>query len=220
MVAFKEKADRIIKERWGIEVQHVRAKRTCEDLFYQVHTKGNHIGDISGWPLIHRCKFQSLKLDPIKGVENVHSQAISYIGIAADEVSRFHNLDGKRKKSPLVEAGWTEQDCYEWAKKNDLLSPIYETSRRGGCWLCPAQGVDQLRQLRKRWPRYWDIMLKWDKDSPVSFKPDGRFVRDYDKRFWLEEQGLLPEGRFLWRDVDDYVVTREEKGEEVKSNDN
>lgn len=28
MMEFKAKADRIIKERWGIEVEHIRAKRT------------------------------------------------------------------------------------------------------------------------------------------------------------------------------------------------
>ena len=34
MVEFKAKADEIIRERWGIEVEHVHAKRNYEDLFY------------------------------------------------------------------------------------------------------------------------------------------------------------------------------------------
>ena len=37
---------------------------------------------------------------------------ISYIGIAADEPGRFHSLTDK-KKSPLVEAGWTEAECFK-----------------------------------------------------------------------------------------------------------
>ena len=42
MVEFKEKADRIIKERWGIEVEHLYAtdkegnKLTYEKLFYHI----------------------------------------------------------------------------------------------------------------------------------------------------------------------------------------
>lgn len=36
MVEFKAKADRIIKERWGIEVEHVCAMTTYQDLFYKI----------------------------------------------------------------------------------------------------------------------------------------------------------------------------------------
>ena len=36
MVEFKAKADRIIKERWGIEVEHVRGKRCYVDVFYMM----------------------------------------------------------------------------------------------------------------------------------------------------------------------------------------
>ena len=34
MVEFKEKADKIIKERWGIEVEHVRSRYSYQDGFY------------------------------------------------------------------------------------------------------------------------------------------------------------------------------------------
>lgn len=33
MVEFKEKADKIIKERWGISVEHVRGPHTAEQAF-------------------------------------------------------------------------------------------------------------------------------------------------------------------------------------------
>lgn len=36
MVEFKAKADAIIKERWGVEVEHRRARRSYQDLFYTV----------------------------------------------------------------------------------------------------------------------------------------------------------------------------------------
>lgn len=34
-------------------------------------------------------------------------------------------------------------------------------------------------------------MLKWDKDSPVTFKPDGHTVHDFDERFHMEDDGLI-----------------------------
>lgn len=39
MMEFKVKADAIIKERWGIDVEHVRSKLTYEERFYQVRSK-------------------------------------------------------------------------------------------------------------------------------------------------------------------------------------
>lgn len=45
-------------------------------------------------------------------------------------------------------------------------------------------------------------MLKWDSDSPVTFKADGKTVHDYDKRFLMEDAGLIdPQKRFLWKNV-------------------
>ncbi len=109
------------------------------------------------------------------------------------------------EKSPLVEAGWTEADCRRWCEENNLLSPIYKTATRGGCWFCHNQRVDQLRLLRKNYPEYWALMLKWDADSPVTFKPDGHTVHDFKRRFALEDQGFLIPGdpKFKWRMLDE-----------------
>ena len=200
MVEFKKKADAIIKERYGIEVEHIRADKTYEQWFYSVKTGRNkktnkdRIGQNYGFPyrMGQWCN-DRLKVGLLKKIKGIH-----YIGIASDEPNRFHNLT-ETKISPLVEAGWTEDMCREWCIKNDLLSPIYTTATRGGCWFCHNQGIDQLRLLRKNYPEYWELMLKWDKDSPVSFKPDGHTVNDFDRRFQEEEKGLVPADRkFRW----------------------
>jgi hypothetical protein len=131
---------------------------------------------------------------------------VSYVGIAADEPNRFHVLRDN-KRSPLVEAGWTEAKCREWCEENDLLSPIYTESTRGGCWFCHNQGVDQLRLLRKNYPEYWALLLKWDKDSPVTFHPDGHTVHDFDARFALEDAGLIqPNDKWLWNYLKDTPI--------------
>ena len=93
--------------------------------------------------------------------------------------------------------------CRKWCEENDLLSPIYTTASRGGCWFCHNQGVDQLRLLRKNYPEYWELLLKWDKDSPVTFKADGHTVHDYDRRFAAEDRGIIaPGGKFRWDSLD------------------
>jgi hypothetical protein len=108
---------------------------------------------------------------------------------------------------PLVAAGWDEKYCRKLCEKNGLLSPIYTTSARGGCWFCHNQGVDQLRLLRKTYPEYWALMLKWDKDSPVSFKADGHTVHDYDARFAAEDAGLVPADRnFRWEMIGRKII--------------
>ena len=198
MVEFKAKADKIIKERWGIEVEHIRHKKNYNDIFYQMYGNASKKrGKIYGFPVSvsknnkkgNWCN--TLKVRPkTKGVE--------YIGIAADEPNRFHNLS-ETKLSPLVEAGWDEAHCCKWCEENDLLSPIYTTATRGGCWFCHNQGVDQLRLLRKNHPDLWTLMLKWDSDSPVIFKPDGHTVHDFDARFALEDDGFIsPDERWKW----------------------
>lgn len=134
---------------------------------------------------------------------------VQYIGIAADEPNRFHNLTDK-KLSPLVEAGWDEAMCRKWCEENDLLAPIYTTATRGGCWFCHNQGVGQLRTLRRDYPELWALMLKWDLDSPVTFKSDGRTVHDFDRRFALEDEGLIsPDDKvFRWKMMDEELNYR------------
>lgn len=201
MVEFKARADAIIKERWGFEIEHYRAKESFESHFYRIRTSKakSNSGIMYGWPFRKYSWCNSdLKMSALRAGRTENGNTI-YIGIAADEPNRFHNLTDT-KKSPLVEAGWTEGMCREWCEKNGLLSPIYTTATRGGCWFCHNQGVKQLRNLRKNYPKYWGIMLKWDKDSPVSFHPDGHTAHDFERRFQLEDQGLIsPDDRiFRW----------------------
>ena len=60
MVEFKKKADAIIKERWGITVEHIyatkprereREKVTYESMFYRTLESGKYVGTIKGFPI-------------------------------------------------------------------------------------------------------------------------------------------------------------------------
>lgn len=202
MVEFKKKADEIIKSRFGIDVEHFRAEFSYEDVFYRERksARGNNkLQAIYGFPYQKGpwCN-DRLKLAALKEARPENKDTVSYVGIAVDEPNRFKTLSENRK-SPLVEIGWDEAKCREWCEQNDLLSPIYTTATRGGCWFCHNQGVDQLRLLRKNYPDLWCILLKWDVDSPVSFRPDGHTVHDFEKRFALEDKGIVPcDRKFRW----------------------
>lgn len=198
MMEFKTRADAIILERYGKKVEHIHAPKSYEEYFYYVNhgKRSKNRGKIYGFPLQkgNWCNSR-LKVDIL---EKIQRGAVTYIGIAADEPKRFSSLTAI-KRSPLVEYGWTEEMCRQWCAENGLLSPIYETSARSGCWFCHNQGVEQLRILRNAYPEYWSLLLKWDLDSPVTFKGNGHTVHDFDRRFAMEEQGLISSDRpFKW----------------------
>lgn len=94
MVEFKEKADKIIKGRWGIEVEHFRADDSFSDIFYRISKKYG----IYGFPT-RKCNWCNgeLKMPAIKKAIKSAKVSIQYVGIAADEPNRFHNLTDTKK---------------------------------------------------------------------------------------------------------------------------
>ena len=217
MVEFKKKADKIIKEKTGIKVEHyhctnldgeVRDKITYETGFYHILTKGKNKGSIKGFPLQKGNWCQKLKVNTVSKMTN--KDDIRYLGIACDEESRFKDLNDKNI-SPLVLANWSEADAKQWCIENDLLSPIYNTEIRGGCWFCHNQGIEALRRLRHSYPEYWDMLLKWDNDSPVPFRADGHTVHDFELRFEMEDNGLIPKDKsFRWKMLEQPQMIMEE----------
>jgi hypothetical protein len=259
MVEFKKHADKIIKQRYGIEVEHICAlktqgeggdKQTYESMFYHKLSKGKYTGTIKGFPqtIASWCKklkyenggvdirryvlstmcentkdlrISSQEVGVVQGTqetslftdrssrerETASPQVVQYLGIASDEPLRIaRHINRPNVILPLVEIGWEEDYCGLWCQYNDLLSPIYTDSARGGCWFCHNQSVGQLRLLRKNYPDLWALLLKWDNDSPVSFKADGHTVHDFGRRFQLEDEGFIlpddPNFRWAWLDGD------------------
>lgn len=204
IAAFEQTADAEILRRYGLRVEHVRSEHTFESLFYAPMTgRSRRAGQIRGWPYQRGCWANSfLKIEPFRKAIRRHD--VQYLGIAADEPERIahHSLPSNRRTValPLVQAGWTEADCRRWCAENRLLSPIYTTFARGGCWFCCNQSIDQMRWMRKAHPDLWRLLLRWDADSPVRFK--ARYtVRMLEERFRMEECGEKKTGRFLWKCV-------------------
>lgn len=211
MTEFKRYADEVIYQRYGIKVEHIHAttkygeKLTYEKQFYSIKKRGNNTNRNYGFPYsIGAWCTSRLKSDILNQyIKDNTKNVVQYLGIASDEPERIDRHTKPNIIPPLVDIKWTEDDCRQWCEENNLLSPIYVDSTRGGCWFCHNQGADQLRLLRKQHPELWNILLKWDTDSPIPFKSTGRTVHDYDKRFQMEDDGLIHAGntKFRWKQI-------------------
>ena len=103
MVEFKANADKIIKERWGIEVEHIKSIQTYDEVFYRVknNSKVGNNGKIYGFPVNFRpwctgeLKQKSMRM--IRGKGDIH-----YLGIAVDEPKKIEKTRSLELKCHLL----------------------------------------------------------------------------------------------------------------------
>ena len=86
---FREYADKVILERYGIEVTHLKSKRTYDETFHRIRqggkrTKPENVGKIYGFPMTMGawCN-RDLKMNPINAYKEKNQ--FWYIGYAIDE---------------------------------------------------------------------------------------------------------------------------------------
>ena len=188
MASFITKAEKILKEKFNVEVTHLRGV-TFKEQFYKVKQRGKHIGDNYGFPYtIGAWCNDRLKMQPIKEyMRKQKEQIIQYVGIAYDEPERYERLNHETHIAPLYDLKITEKEAMEICRKYDLLSPIYKTSFRGGCWFCPKQRLSQLKWLYQEHNDLWNTLRDMEKDSFNTFKPNTT-LKDLEERFKNEER--------------------------------
>lgn len=172
MAEFIPKAEKVLKERFGIEVKHLTYKKTFKEQFYTVKERGKRIGDNYGFPYVIGSWCNSrLKIEPIKNyLKSIKEPVIQYVGIAYDEPKRYERLNHETHIAPLYDLKITENQAMEICREYDLLSPIYETSFRGGCWFCSKQRLSQLKWLYDKHNDLWNILKEMEKDSRNTFR--------------------------------------------------
>lgn len=171
-------AEKIIKERFNITVKHLVAQTNFKKQFYTVKQKGNHIGDIYGFPFIVGAWCNArLKLDVIsKYINSLKENVCEYIGIAYDESLRYDRLIKKNTdkityRSILFENKITENEAFKICEAYNLISPVYQGGGfRGGCWFCVKQSMADLFELYKKYPSYFAELMALEKDSRNTFK--------------------------------------------------
>lgn len=152
-------------EDWGYPVHILRSDKTYLDLFFQKFqrskTPGRN-GMYYGFPLVGKCVVNSqCKMKPIRQfLKSVQDEYTQYVGIALEEKNRLERIiNTKNTISLLAKYGYTEKMAYDLCKKYNLISPIYEFTRRGGCWFCPNAKKLELRHLRENHRELWDELL-------------------------------------------------------------
>lgn len=158
--------------------------------FHQTYQTGKRAGTIYGYPLtVGAWCNDRLKLRAINRHYKSYGDHIRYLGLAADETKRLARLHPNCRAPLAADWGMTEQDCIAFLKERNMMNPLYEKFRRLGCFFCPKQSLGSLRVVRHDYPKLWQMMLKWDEESPRTFKPECT-VHDLDRRFANEEKQL------------------------------
>lgn len=186
----------------NLELEMVGSPRSWDDWFYGTMQRGANKGKQRGAPLrAYPCYWaREAKVQPLQKV--AQEADIAYIGIAADEAHRVGKKDDPRNaknRYPLVEWGWSEDDCIKYLDSLEMVNELYVHFDRLGCFHCIKQPLDSWWNLWRGYPDFWEIAKHWDKESVRvsnhglrSMKPgeDGYLLEELEERF---KQGYRPD---------------------------
>ena len=157
-------------EKNGIKFTVLHSPKTYDDVFHQTFRRGKHTGKKYGFARGLGCFVnKECKLKAFREYERQQkSNVVFYIGIAADEPKRLERLNHKTEVSLLAKYGIEEKDALKLCKKYNLLSPVYEISRRNGCWFCPYAKNEEILNLLKSNGNMFDKLIEWEKEENLS----------------------------------------------------
>ena len=160
--------------------------------------KGTHFG--YGW-CGGLCRWGTrCKLDAIKAFKkSLRDEIIDYVGIAADESSRFEKAKADGKRLPLVEWNMTEMDCltycrskgWNWSEYSQNGNvDLYDLLDRVSCWCCANKNIKELRNIYLFLPKYWDALkgLQSRIERPFKgyYKDTPKGIFELEERFEME----------------------------------
>ena len=198
-----QKLDDLLYRERGIHITTLRHPQGFEWLMFNrpVNREAGRSPKGYGWPLGapgRRWCTGHLKQHLIaKEINRMKREknALTYIGIAADETHRCK--DDPHNRYPLVEWGITEaqalQICYD---RGFDFGGLYKIYRRASCWCCPLQRIDELRKLRIHHPELWARLRDMDNRAQAQFKagPLGQFKQNWSVER-LEERSAREEAQ-------------------------
>ena len=173
----------------------LKGKRTYLDKFYQVREKGKRAGMRYGFPMQGKCEInRDCKVRVIqKYLKSQPKDFIQYIGIATDEPKRLARLEGD-KISLLAKYHYTEKMAEELCREHGLLSPIYEFTKRGGCFFCMNARDCELRHLRDNHSELWKKLLSLEDEEnlagPIWNTLTQTSLHDKEEQFYWEGEQM------------------------------
>ena len=172
-------------EKMGVKVEVLKDSKDFRSLFFHKATKGKRIGMHIGFPMVGGCSVNSgMKLRPIRQwLKRMQKtcDVIQYIGIAINEPERLERIHKYPDRISLLEKyGYTEEDAYDMCERYGLLSPLYQSVSRGGCWFCPSARISQFVHVRKHHPWLWDELREMSK-TPNLIRSDLKFGMSFEE---------------------------------------
>ena len=129
-----------------------------------------------------------------------------YVGIAMDELKRVKPPASKGrffKRYPLIEWGYSENDCFagcykagfDW-KEPDTDVALYQILDHVNCWCCGNKNLQELRNMYLFLPKYWEKLKQMQDKTFLPLKEYGD-VYSLEKRFLKETENVDPEDYLL-----------------------
>jgi len=169
-------------------ITKLKSAKTFDYLMFEhIKTKGKNKGQKGySWPgpKMRWCT-SKLKTDVIdKYLKKYKDEEVfQYIGIAADEIARK-----KDKRYPLIDFNMTEKECLEYCySKGFDWGGLYNKFNRLSCWCCPLQSLNELRILRKEYPKLWEELKRMDKNTYRKFRADYT-IQELENKFVKEDE--------------------------------
>ena len=172
-------------ERMGVHVDVVKAEKDYVSFFASAVGGGRHKGKIYGFPIGGMCVInRECKMKPIhQYYKQFDNKIVQYVGIAIDEPKRLARLKDNQV-SLLAKYGYTEEMAKQKCIEYGLLSPIYKSGNRGGCWFCPNVKIKDFAKFKLAHPNLWDEILELSKTPNLcsyGFKY-GKTVQEINER--------------------------------------
>lgn len=139
-----------------------------------------------GFPTFRIRWCTGLKRDAIAVFCTPHKPYIQYIGFGYDERKRIKRTIGFCY--PLVDWKVTQKDALKYCKLRGFdWDGLYDKYERISCWNCPLQTLKDLKMLWKYFPKYWQELIKMQKQSKYLFRVDYT-LEELDEKFRKEEK--------------------------------
>lgn len=151
----------IIKNQFGFKVIIVKDKNDyLAEFYHKIGKTSKHperVGKYNGFFIGGMCVGnRNLKMRPLKKFFKNCGEHEQIVGIAIDEPKRLESLKKySNRRSLLAEYNITEEMTYDICRKYNLLSPIYDSGSRGGCWFCPNQSIKSWAKLKRKHRKLW-----------------------------------------------------------------
>lgn len=128
-------------------------------------------GALPNWRM--RWCTREIKLEPFAKFLSIHSPAVGYVGLRADEEDRaggvYDAVEGASVRFPLREWGWGLDEVLGYLDQRGVEIP-----KRTDCAVCFFQRLGEWYDLWKEHPEEWAQGEEWEAKTGHTFRSPGR----------------------------------------------